>query len=352
MSKFLKSKKFIIGLIAIIIISVIGYFTYINATTVAVEQVYPKTIKVEKTISASGVIDSANSADLAFNSISKLTKINVKEGDTVKKGQLLASADSSSSYLSAQATKSQIEQIELDKKKYISDYASNLEGAGGRKTYEYNLQKFDESINQLKATYNAQITSLSNYYIYAPFDGTVIEITKKPGETVATGETIIKIANLSNLYFIANVDQEDLRLITLDKPAIVTLDAFDNKEFTGKISNIQNFLKEGTKTVEIQVTLDNIDTNVYYGMTGDTKIIIDSKQTDSAIQFDYFVTDQNKTYIWTVKNNKLVKKPVTIDFEGDIYSTVKEDLNNLVLVTAKDTNKELNEGMRVNVEQP
>lgn len=352
MLNFLKSKKFIFSLIAIIIISTIGYFIYTNANTIVVTQVYPKATNVEKTISASGVIDSANSADLAFNSISKLTKINVKEGDTVTKGQLLASADSSSSYLSSQAVKSQIEQIELDKKKYISDYASNLKKAGGRKTYEYNLQKFDESIKQLKATYNSQTTTLSNYYIYAPFDATVIEVNKKQGETVTTGEKIIKIANLNNLHFKANIDQEDLGLIEINKPAIVTLDAFENKEFKGKVRSIQNFVKQGTNSIEVQIEFDSFGKNILYGMSGDAKIIVDSKQTNSAIQFDYLFNDNNETYIWTVNNNKLNKLQVNIELEGDIYNIVKENLENKQLVISKDTKKELKDGITVKVEAP
>ena len=350
--KFLKSKKAILIIIVLLLVGVGAYYYFTNASKVVVQKVEPINTLVKKTVSASGTIDSDINASLSFRAVATLDLINVKEGDTVKKGDLLAKANLSSAYSTSQSYKAVLDQAIIERNKYINTYASDLEAAGGRETYELNLKKFVESVNQAQSSYNAQTALLTNYFIYSPVDATVVEVTKKQGETVTTGETIIKLADVNNLYFKTTVDQEDIGLLQHNQNAIVTLDAFDNTEFSGKITKIQSFLKTGVDTIEVDISVDKNNKNVLFGMTGDAQIIIQSEQSNKALQFDYINSDENnKQFIWVVdKNNILKKMPITVKLEGDIYTIPNEDLTGLTVVIPKNTSTELKEGISVKIE--
>lgn len=351
--KFLKSKKAILIIIVLLLAGVGAYFYFINASKLVVTKVKPVSTLVKKTVSASGTVDSDTNADLSFRAIATLDVINVKEGDTVKKGDLLAKANLSSAYSTSQSYKAALDQAIIERDKYINTYASNLSAAGGRETYEFNLQKLVEAVNQAQSSYNAQSALLTNYYIYSPIDATVVLVNKKQGETVTTGETIIKLADINSLFFKTTVDQEDIGLLQLNQKATVTLDAFENIEFNGSVSKIQNFLKSGVDTVEVDINIDKNNKNVLFGMTGDAQIIIQSEQANNALQFDYINSDENnKQFIWVVGDkNKLQKFPISVKLEGDIYTIPNEDISGLTIVVSKNNNVELKENSSVKIEE-
>ncbi len=96
--------KIIISAVLIIAISSGVWFWYSSKgpKTIVVEEVKTENVAVRETVSASGVMSSENSSDLNFLSAGTLTRINVKEGDQVKPGQILATLDS---YIVSQTVK-------------------------------------------------------------------------------------------------------------------------------------------------------------------------------------------------------------------------------------------------------
>ena len=114
--------KYTYIIVAVLLIGTGLFFYFKNASIVKVRQVNLKTEKVEKTVSASGTVDSDIAADLSFRTVAKLAKINVKEGDSVTKGQLLASADLNSAYQTAKSYEAAVEQAKTERDKYIKNH--------------------------------------------------------------------------------------------------------------------------------------------------------------------------------------------------------------------------------------
>ena len=349
------SKKLIIIItIIVLLITGIGYYFFSQRGIVKVVEVKPTKNKVIKSVTSSGVVKSTYDADLAFLATGKISKINVKENQIVKKNALLAVLNTSSAQESANALKNASESIQNDKKIYKEKYADDLKAAGGRENYETTLKKYDDQIQQAEASYRSQLGVLPNYYIYAPFEGTVVDVVKESGENITGGSTLIKIADLTKLYFEVNLDQEDLENLKVGQSVKITLDAYPNNPFDGKVLEMPSFAKEEgtTKQFPVKIEIMKNDKTVLLGMDGDAEITVNetSEAVNSLIFDEVFKETDKSPFVWILtSNNKLKKEYIEIGLEGDIYTEIKTPLDKFNIVMPQSTKDKLVENQKAQI---
>ncbi len=343
------NKKLIIGIIVVISAGAGIWFWYSrNAQILIVEQTQIQRNTVEKTISASGKIVSENQADLSFAASGRITNLTKNEGDMVKKGELIASLDSDSTRQSSQAYKDARDAVIKDRDLFIRQFQNDQSSAGGSTEYLLKLKKLNEQVSQAEATYQASIANIRNFYIYSPFDGTIYNETKKVGEIASMGETIVQIANLDNLYFEAQIDQEDFGDLKDGQPARITLDAYPNQIIDGVVQSLPKYLSSNANTsfFKIKVVPTDSDKNLLLGMEGDVEIVVAQtpKEVNTLIFDEVFKNTDATAYVWTIDSqNKLKKEPVELGLEGDLYTEIKTDLSGKTIVIPSNTKQILEE---------
>ncbi|NCT55409.1 efflux RND transporter periplasmic adaptor subunit [bacterium] len=349
--KFLKI-KYILVFVAVAIVSIVVYNTKFKEKVITVKTVSLETQDVIKTVSASGGIESKASASLSFGATSKITFIYVEEGQLVSKGQLLATADSATQWQNSETAKFLKQQTIVDREQYIDNYADNLEAAGGREEYERQLRKKNDIVNQYDSSYKASASNLTDYKVYAPFTGTVVGIDKKVGEIATLGSTVIRLADLSSLYFESLIDQEDLGTLKNGQMAIVKLDSYPSIDFKGEVIEVPNYISKDSENIKIKIGItDTQQKDILYGMVGDSDIVVESQQTDTALPFQYVITDDaGRDFVWTINHqNRLEKKYVDLSLEGDLYYDLQTDLKGSKIVSIEDTKVTPEEGLKVNI---
>ena len=86
-------------------------------------------------------------------------------------------------------------------------------------------------------------------------------------------------------------------------------------------------------------------------MTGDAHIIVDSSENAASLVYDeIFFDEEDKPYIWVVKNNRLLKKYIDIGLEGDLYTQITSEIEEEVVVPISD-DAEIEEGYKVKIVQ-
>ncbi len=95
--------------------------------------------------------------------------------------------------------------------------------------------------------------------IYSPADGVVMEKMIVNGQSIEAGMTLYKIANLSEVWVIADIYQYELPWVRLNEPAEIELSYLPGRIFKGKITYIYPFLNEDTKTVKVRIEVPNPD---------------------------------------------------------------------------------------------
>ena len=342
--KKINIKKIIKTLLPVIIVSVVLWFFFIREknNTVFVRKIELRDRVVLRTVTASGTVESKSQADLSFQSIGKVLSIAVKEGDEVKKGQFIASVDTSSQAQTVQYYKDALDIKIRQKELFEDDYTANKELLGGDKRYNMKLREYEEAVSQAEAAYQAQKAVLSNSNIYAPFSGIAIDVTKDVGETASIGEKVVTVADVNNLLFKIRIDQEDYGLIKEGQDVEVKLDSYGEEIFKGKVLKVPYFANTSTEQFDIDIEVEQkLDKPIRVGMKGDAYVVLQTsgKEAKSLTVDEVSYDEEDKPFVWVLENGKVKKQSVDFGVEGDVFIEITNDITAPILVSARDSQK-------------
>jgi len=130
------------------------------------------------------------------------------------------------------------------------------------------------TLAQAQATYELARQNLINARLVAPFDGTVVSIIPKIGESANANTPALIFADLSQMQVLINVDEGTLASIQIGQAATILVDAFPDKQLTGRVKKIGLV---GTTTtnivsVPIWIDIDKTDVLLYPGLTATVEI--------------------------------------------------------------------------------
>lgn len=288
-------KKIAIGAGVVVLLAVVVGFTVHQSSknVVTVQTGKAQHEDLATVVSASGEIKPKNYVNIGANAFGKITHLYVKEGDHVRKGQLLAqlenvqsSADVNANEASLQAAQTDalaadagLKTSQADLVRAQADYDRNkLDWARAQSLFKDGLiskSDFDsrknawatadagltqaearvaqgkaqmesaaKHVTQAKANLTRVTDVLHKTSYNAPYDGVVTNLPVREGETVvmgiqnAPGSTLMTIADMSVITAEVKVDETDIVNVRLGQPAEVTIDAIPKKVFHGKVAEI------------------------------------------------------------------------------------------------------------------
>jgi len=250
---------------------------------------------ISEIVSASGNVISQKDVKVSFGTAGKISSVNVKKGDKVKKGQILASLDTTTLYnnlVSAEqnyraalgakdlAVESRKEWLEINQYQKFNDVLR-----AQRAQNDASVRHYSASAEAAKAQVEVAKDALSKANLISPIDGTVLEVNNMEagGNIASTSLTTsyIWIAESADYKFLANVDEVDLENIKIDQKVEITLDAYKDKIFDGKVSYIYNFAQRtgvGSMVIPVEIDFVNPDKDIKIGLSGDADFIVQQKE--------------------------------------------------------------------------
>lgn len=156
--------------------------------------------------------------------------------------------------------------------------------------------------------------------VSAPFSGTIIEKPAVVGMRFNTGDPLFKIANLSKVWVIADVAEQDLGAIRRGQSARVTFVAFPGRTFTGTVEFISPTLMANTRTGQIRIVLPNKDGSLRESMYAAVSIESSpSASTPFLVVPDSAIIDSGTTQIVLVSKGqgRFEPRPVRVGGRGD-----------------------------------
>lgn len=290
MSKRVKWSVFAVILIAVVAV-VAAAAAKKNGAGVDVRIEPVQRANLVASVTASGQVSPHTKVNVSSDVSGKITKLSVKEGDMVTKGQFLLQIDPAN----AQATVKQWEANAASAKAQNEQAKANLMQAQSAYTRSIELQKSNpqfvtaEQMEQLKtavdvnqalvqssshqvdqalASLDNAKSSLDKTTIYAPMSGRVTRLNVEQGETAIQGTlnkdaaTLLTISDMSELETKVKVDETDVARIAVGDSAIVQIDAFPDTTFLGRVTEIANSSVAGATT-----TTSSTDQAVDYEVT-------------------------------------------------------------------------------------
>ena len=269
-------------------------------------------------VTASGRIEAQSQVDISADITGRIIQIAVKEGDWVTKGQFLIQIDASE-YQAAVAraqgvvASSQASVVQAranrDQAKRAADRANELAKAGpnliapemveqavtAHEVAQANLRASEATMDQARAGLRQAQEQLSKTRLVAPMAGRVVRVAKEVGEVAVQGTfsseqaLLVTIADLSVIQANVKVDETDVVRLTEGDSVEVTIDAFPDSTFAGRVTKVSNSaLLSATATAsgstdqavdfEVEITLDNPPADIRPDLSCTARIVTDIRE--------------------------------------------------------------------------
>jgi HlyD family secretion protein len=389
-------KKIIIGLIVLVAIALIIFFNLRanreKSIKVKVEEV--KKQNLTSIISASGEVKPRKNVNISAHIPGRVVKIGVKEGQYVKKGDLLLKLDSTQYEANVERDKATISSLQADfiqaeaklkrdkqayerakslhKEQLISD--EQLENA--KTQYEIslaNVQAIKHRIEQAKASLQSSLDNLNKTIYHSPIDGVITSLRIEEGEVVITGTMnnpgtiLMTIADLSVMEVEVEVDETDVVNVEVGQEAEVKVDAFPDLIIKGEVTEVGSsaLTKLGTaraeeaKDFKVVITLINPPKNLKPGLSASADIITARKENVLAIPISALVLREDKEKkkeiegVYIVKNGRAYFQSVEKGIMGEMMLEIKSGLKEgqKVVVGPYSALRQLKDGILLKIEK-
>ena len=366
-------------LIILLILGVGGYFVYDKFFNIKDEKVEFITKKAKrgsfsKKVDATGEIFATELIDVGAQVSGQIKKLYVKLGDQVKKGDMIASIDSSTQQNSidnkeAQLAiyKAQLEsakvalniaktQFDRENALFSKNATSKQEFESAKNTYSANSAKIKELEAQIKQT-NIELSTakinLGYTKITAPRDGTVVSVQVEEGQTVnanQTTPTIVNIADLSHVKMKMQIAEGDITKIKVGTPVEYSILSEPTKKFQTTVSSIDpglttlsdgsygsssssksSYSSSSSSSSAVyyyaQSIVDNKDGILRIGMTTQNELLIANVEDAIIVPSIGIKKDENGTFVYVLKDGKPVKTAVKTGIKDNLDTQIISGIN-------------------------
>ncbi len=286
---------------------------------------------IKNSLKLSGVILAEEDATVRFQGSGLLTWVGVKEGDTVKKWQALASLDTRSLKKTLKKEMNDYLSERWDFEQTQDDYEGTRERHLLTDEMERILDKAQFDLESIVLDYELADLAVRLSTITSPING-IVTLVEQPfsGVNVTPATAEIRIINPETTYFSAEVDEEEVSLVAQGMSAIVTIDSYEDQELESQITYISlNPISTGT-TVSYQAKLsipeDNSNLKYRMGMSGDAHITLGQKENVLTVPIRYLNEKGDRTFVLVKKDGKIEEKDISVGLENDIKVEVLEGL--------------------------
>jgi len=407
-----RKKLYIFGgialLVVILIIVVIAQGNKEEIISVITEKVEKRSIT--QTVTATGNINAEFQVVITPEVTGEITQIAVKDGDVVRKGQLLfkikadtyiaarerAEAGLASSRASLNMSKAELDKITSDYKRvqemHAKKLASDAELETAKSSYLSAQARYESAlavVQQMQATLKESMEQLNKTTIISPMDGTITALNVEVGERVlgsgfSQGTNVMTVSDLLSMEATVEVDENDVSNVTLGDTCRVKVDAFSDRVFDGLVSEIGNSAitsaagtQEQVVNFQVKIKIINQDNKLRPGMSCNASIETETKfnvlsvpiqsvtarsdfKAEETTGEEIQVTsakkkeeDKVQEIVFIIKDGKATTKEVTTGISDDNYIEVITGLEgNEEVVTGsyKAISRELREGSIVTKE--
>lgn len=313
-----KVKLVLIGLVFVVVGIIVGTFIFRNSNNSNIYTVSRETLT--SSIEVSGNYEIA--ATVAVTSPSKgiITKFDVKNGDTVKKGAQLfyvastaTPADQASAYstlVTDQVTYQQALNTRRKTQAAVDSEHDTDKNYGSAETYAQrstrtaaevaNDNAWDDLRSAQAALQSAQIAynNTQSAWAVAPADGTVVNLQKKVGDGVGT-ETVLIVADYSNPHIVIPINEVNIAKLAVGQTAEITFDALPGKSFKGSVIGIDGVgtISQGEITYNVTLSLDDPSDLLKPSMTANATIETLHKDDVLTVPTTAITNKDGKSYV-------------------------------------------------------
>ncbi|MBZ0295532.1 MAG: efflux RND transporter periplasmic adaptor subunit [Anaerolineae bacterium] len=196
---------------------------------------------------------------------------------------------------------------------------------------EYDVEQAQVAIDQAEAQLDQAKLSYDRTILTAPFAGTVATINLEPGQRISAGVPVVQLVDVTPMHLSGEIDELDLRQVSVGQPAQVELDALPNITLDATVSFLSSSgnTENGLVRYAIELELDASDERIRPGMTAEASIIVEQVPDVIVVPNRYVLQDQEQGTLYVdilMSDGTVLSRTVTIGTRGDDYTEILSGL--------------------------
>ncbi|MCP4218477.1 MAG: efflux RND transporter periplasmic adaptor subunit [bacterium] len=294
-------------------------------------------------VHTSGRLYPKSMVKLSFKVGGIIEQLYVEEGDTVKKGSLLATLNPAEIKALHSQAKDGRQKAERDLKRVrnlYKDRAATLE----------QMQNAETAFQVAESNLTIASFNLTHSRIKAPAGGKILKRLSEKGEITAAGTPIFIFGSTDNAWVVkAGVSERDIVRIARNDSAVVRFDAYPGKEFKAVVSEVADSIDPAAGTFEVELSVENEGKKFAAGFVGRVGIEPSAVERFFIIPVDSVVEGEGSDgVVFTVKDNKAQKLNIKVAHIFPTKIAVSAGLENIDVVVTSGA-AYLNDGSQVKV---
>ena len=248
-----------------------------------------------------GTVESENTIDVSFQVSGNVNHVYFSEGQTVQKGQLLASLDETSIRNVYNSTKASLVQAEDAFKRQTMLYENNS-------LPEIKYVAIKTQVEQAIAAEQIAKKNLNDCKLYSPSTGVIGTKSIEVGSNILAGIQVLTVMNVETVKVKVAIPENNISAISIGDRCKVKITAINNQEFEGKIIEKGIVSHPMSHTYDIKIQIDNKKKEIMPGMV--SKAYLSEKNNQGflvplkVVQIDF----SGKNYVWTVNSQNITER--------------------------------------------
>ncbi len=278
----------------------------------------------DKVRTFSGTAKTDKIIKLGFRSAGIITELNIKLGQKVRKGQLLAKLDNVQSRLSYEkartqvnSAKSQMNTAKLSLNRVRSLYEKGSASLSDFENAKNGYKTAQEAYQAAKRGADIQKEQIKFGYIYAPDNGIIASVSSEKNENVGAGQVIATLNAGTKMEITLGLPESVINGVKENMNVSVSFTALPNQKFVGKVTEVAPAVDPNTATYPVKVALKNPSDLVKSGMASNITFDFGNRKLDGkvlVVPTNAVGEDSNGKFVFVINGsgNKATVKKQTV----------------------------------------
>jgi membrane fusion protein (multidrug efflux system) len=282
----------------------------------------------QDTLSAMGTVKGGSEIELRFQVQGMIESFNFREGDKVRKGEIIARLDQSDALLKLKQA-----QIELEEYEKLYSIGAIVES----------------KLEQARLAARLASSEFEKTYLRAHKDGIIGDKNVEVGEFITPNVKVATLVNLENVVVELGIIEKEIDRVFLGQKVTVNVDTYPGIDFTGRVGNISPLIAGKSKTLTVKANLDNPGGLLLPGMFARVKVSIFEKENTLIIPSDSLDKSTGEFRVFVVGNDNVAYgQKVEVAYLSSDYAQIASGLNEGELVVVEKP-ESLTDGKRVRI---
>lgn len=273
---------------------------------------------LERALPLTGTLAALQQTTLTAQVEGRIAAVEVRPGDAVRTGQVLARFDTADlerqrAVSAAQLAKSR-EQLAYQQKlsrRNADLLAQNFISKNAFDNTQSELQAAAADERAALAQLGLSEQAIANATVRAPFNGTIASRQIEPGQHVGINSPLLTVVDLAELELVANVPSAQIAEVALGQTVTFNVQGYQ-QPFAGTINRINPTVDESTKTIALYLRVPNPDGALRSGLFADGLLVLDTRRAVPSLPLQAVHADGKQHYVLAIEQGKLVRRNVTL----------------------------------------